>query len=249
MEGLVAELVDGARAEMAIVAEQGGAVAAVDHMKAALVDSHRERVQRIESGEHVVVGVNRYVESEPSPLQAGADGGILTVDPAVEAEERARSSAGAPSATRAPSRRPWPSWRGSRAASRTSCPPRSRRPAPARRPASGRPRCATRSASSARRPASARRSVRAGRDARGAARGGRARQRRARAAAEGPRRQAGPRRALQRRRADRRARARQRHGRRLRGHPPDPVADRVERAPGGRARRRAVDPRRARTAS
>ncbi len=88
MEGLVDELVDGARAEIAIVAEQGGAVAAVDYMKAALVDSHRERVRRIESGEHVVVGVNRFTESEPSPLQAGADGGILTVDPALEAQER-----------------------------------------------------------------------------------------------------------------------------------------------------------------
>src|SRR5215211_7582799 len=89
MDGLVVELVDGARAEMAIVEEHGGAVAAVDYMKAALVDSHRERIRRIEAGEHVVVGVNRFVETEPSPLVAGADGGILTVDPAQEAEQRA----------------------------------------------------------------------------------------------------------------------------------------------------------------
>src|ERR687892_1798336 len=54
MEGLVAELVEGARAEMAVVAEHGGAVDAVPYMKAALVDSHRERLGRIESGEHVV---------------------------------------------------------------------------------------------------------------------------------------------------------------------------------------------------
>jgi (2R)-ethylmalonyl-CoA mutase len=93
MEGLVAELVDGARAEMAIVAEHGGAVAAVDYMKAALVDAHRERIRRIEAGEHVVVGLNRYVETEPSPLVAGADGGILTVDPAQEAEQRAAVAA------------------------------------------------------------------------------------------------------------------------------------------------------------
>jgi (2R)-ethylmalonyl-CoA mutase len=89
MDGLVAELADGARAEMAIVEEHGGAVAAVDYMKAALVDSHRERIRRIEAGEHVVVGLNRYTETERSPLVEGADGGILTVDPAQEAEQRA----------------------------------------------------------------------------------------------------------------------------------------------------------------
>jgi (2R)-ethylmalonyl-CoA mutase len=88
MEGLVAELIDGARAEMAAVEEQGGAVAAVDYMKAALVDAHRERLRRIEAGEQVVVGLNRYVESEDSPLLAGADGGILTIDPELEAQER-----------------------------------------------------------------------------------------------------------------------------------------------------------------
>src|SRR5204862_1487840 len=85
MEGLVAEMLDGARAELAIVAEHGGAVAAVPYMKAALVDSHRDRIRRIETGDLVVVGQNRYAESEPSPLAQGADGGILTVDPGVEA--------------------------------------------------------------------------------------------------------------------------------------------------------------------
>jgi ethylmalonyl-CoA mutase len=89
MDGLVAELLDGARAEMAVVEEHGGAVKGVDYMKAALVDSHRERIRRIESGEQVVVGLNRYTETEPSPLTQGTeDGGILTVDPAVEAEQR-----------------------------------------------------------------------------------------------------------------------------------------------------------------
>ena len=71
MDGLVAELLEGARAEMAIVDEHGGAVEAVDYMKAALVDSHRERIRRIEAGEQVVVGVNRYTETEPSPLLDG----------------------------------------------------------------------------------------------------------------------------------------------------------------------------------
>jgi (2R)-ethylmalonyl-CoA mutase len=89
MDGLVAELADGARAEMAIVEEHGGAVAAVDYMKTALVDSNRERIRRIEAGEHVVVGLNRFVETERSPLVEGADGGILTVDPAEEAAQRA----------------------------------------------------------------------------------------------------------------------------------------------------------------
>jgi ethylmalonyl-CoA mutase len=88
MEGLVAELLEGARAEMAIVDEHGGAVGAVDYMKSSLVDSQRERIRRIEAGEQVIVGINRFTESEPSPLVAGADGGILTVDPAGEAEQR-----------------------------------------------------------------------------------------------------------------------------------------------------------------
>jgi ethylmalonyl-CoA mutase len=87
MDGLVAELLEGARAEMAVVAEHGGAVEAVGYMKSALVDSHRERIRRIESGEHVVVGQNRFTESEASPLTDDAQGGILVVDPAVEAEQ------------------------------------------------------------------------------------------------------------------------------------------------------------------
>jgi ethylmalonyl-CoA mutase len=85
MEGLVAELLEGARAEMAVVAEHGGAVEAVPYMKAALVDSHRERIQRIESGAQIVVGQNRFTESEESPLTADAEGGILVVDAEVEA--------------------------------------------------------------------------------------------------------------------------------------------------------------------
>jgi ethylmalonyl-CoA mutase len=87
MEGLVQELLDGARSEMAVVAEHGGAVEAVSYMKAALVDSHRERIRRIEAGEQIVVGQNRYAESEVSPLTDDAEGGILVVDPAVEAEQ------------------------------------------------------------------------------------------------------------------------------------------------------------------
>ena len=91
MEGLVAELVAGAREEMGHVAELGGAVEAVDYMKGALVDSHRERWRRIEAGELTVVGMNRFTSTEPSPLTADADGGILVVDPRVEAEQMRRS--------------------------------------------------------------------------------------------------------------------------------------------------------------
>jgi (2R)-ethylmalonyl-CoA mutase len=87
MDGLVDELLEGARAEMARVEEHGGAVDAVPYMKSALVESHRERIARIESGEQVLVGVNRYQETEPSPLTGDGEGGILVVDPAVEAEQ------------------------------------------------------------------------------------------------------------------------------------------------------------------
>jgi (2R)-ethylmalonyl-CoA mutase len=86
MDGLVEELTAGARAEMAVVEEHGGAVKAVPYMKARLVESHRDRVARIEAGEQKVIGQNSFTETEDSPLTAGADGGILTPDPEVERE-------------------------------------------------------------------------------------------------------------------------------------------------------------------
>jgi ethylmalonyl-CoA mutase len=89
MEGLVAELVKGAREEMGRVAELGGAVKGVGYMKSALVESHRERWRRIESGQLTIVGMNRFESTEPSPLTTDADGGILVVDPQVEADQRA----------------------------------------------------------------------------------------------------------------------------------------------------------------
>jgi (2R)-ethylmalonyl-CoA mutase len=87
VEQKVAELVEGAREEMARVAEMGGAVAAVEsgYMKGQLVGSLAERRRRIESGEEVVVGVNRFETTEPNPLLADLDTAIQTVDPAVEA--------------------------------------------------------------------------------------------------------------------------------------------------------------------
>ncbi|MBP6995419.1 MAG: protein meaA [Phycicoccus sp.] len=87
VQAKVEELIAGARAEMARVAEQGGAVPAVEngYMKSALVASHAARRQRIEVGEDIVVGVNRFETSEPSPLTADLDTAIQSVDPGVEA--------------------------------------------------------------------------------------------------------------------------------------------------------------------
>src|SRR3954463_3702794 len=85
MDALVAELVEGARAEMTVVEEHGGAVEAVSYMKTQMVESHRERVAAIERGDHQVIGQNVYTSTEASPLAGGEDGGIMTVDPGVEA--------------------------------------------------------------------------------------------------------------------------------------------------------------------
>jgi (2R)-ethylmalonyl-CoA mutase len=86
VEALTDDLAEGAREEMRHVEEHGGAVEAVAYMKARLVESHRERVAKIEEGEITVVGQNSFTETEDSPLTAGADGGILTPDPEVERE-------------------------------------------------------------------------------------------------------------------------------------------------------------------
>jgi (2R)-ethylmalonyl-CoA mutase len=87
VEAKVSELVAGARAEMARVAELGGAVAAVErgYMKSALVASHALRRQRIETGEDVVVGVNKFQTTEPNPLTADLDTAIQRVGAGVEA--------------------------------------------------------------------------------------------------------------------------------------------------------------------
>ncbi len=86
MDGLVDELVEGAKAEMAVVEEHGGAVEAVPYMKSALVESHSRRVTAIENGDLTVVGQNKFTSTEESPLTADAEGGIMTIDPEVERE-------------------------------------------------------------------------------------------------------------------------------------------------------------------
>jgi (2R)-ethylmalonyl-CoA mutase len=85
IERRVREIEAAASAEIERVLAMGGAVAAVEsgYMKRALVESNTARVRAIESGERVVVGVNRFVESEPSPLVPEGDSSVLTVDAAV----------------------------------------------------------------------------------------------------------------------------------------------------------------------
>ncbi|WP_462286098.1 protein meaA [Nostocoides sp.] len=87
IDAKVAELIAGAKEEMARIAEMGGAVAAVEsgYLKSALVASHALRRQRIEAGQDIVVGVNKFDTTEPSPLTENLDTAIQTVDPGVEA--------------------------------------------------------------------------------------------------------------------------------------------------------------------
>jgi len=80
----VEELKSQARAELAKLQAKGGAVAAIDYMKEALIASNAARVEAIEKGEQVLVGVNAYTETEASPLSAGGIEGILTVPESVE---------------------------------------------------------------------------------------------------------------------------------------------------------------------
>jgi (2R)-ethylmalonyl-CoA mutase len=90
VEALMAEAKD----ELARIDGMGGAVAAVEssYMKQKLVESNARRIAGIESGEQIVVGVNKWTETEPSPLTTG-DGSILTVDPKAEAEQIERLKA------------------------------------------------------------------------------------------------------------------------------------------------------------
>lgn len=92
IERKVGELKEQARAELKSIDGMGGAVAAIDYMKRALVESNTERLRGIESGEQIVVGVNKWTETEVSPLSAG-EGAIQVVDPAMEAQQIERLKA------------------------------------------------------------------------------------------------------------------------------------------------------------
>ncbi len=95
IEAKVEELAAAARQELARIEAMGGALAAVEsgYMKARLVESNTRRVEAIASGDRLVVGVNAFTDSAPSPLTAGADGGFMAVDPAAEAEQIGRLEA------------------------------------------------------------------------------------------------------------------------------------------------------------
>ncbi|SNT35274.1 protein meaA [Tropicimonas sediminicola] len=86
VEAKVEQLKTGARAELANLESMGGAIGAIEYMKSQLVNSNADRLNEIEKGETVVVGVNRWTEGEPSPL-VDEEGGIMVVDPAVEQEQ------------------------------------------------------------------------------------------------------------------------------------------------------------------
>ncbi|TQS44155.1 protein meaA [Cryptosporangium phraense] len=94
VEEKVGSILEGARAEIARVQDRGGAVAAIEsgYMKGELVRSLAERRARVEAGEDVIVGVNKYTETEPSPL-TGAEKAIFTVDADVEQAARDRLAA------------------------------------------------------------------------------------------------------------------------------------------------------------
>src|SRR5439155_5002562 len=81
----VDELKREAKEELSRIEEMGGAVAAVEsgYMKRQLVDSNTARLEAIERGDQIVVGVNRYLETEPSPLTGGVEA-IMTVSAEAE---------------------------------------------------------------------------------------------------------------------------------------------------------------------
>lgn len=78
-----------ARYELKTIESQGGALESIDYMKSRLVESNTLRLQNIESKQTTVVGVNKYINTEESPLVSG-DGGIMVVDPLVENDQIAR---------------------------------------------------------------------------------------------------------------------------------------------------------------
>ncbi|MFT6168976.1 MAG: (2R)-ethylmalonyl-CoA mutase [Celeribacter sp.] len=92
IERKVAALKDGARAELDTLDGMGGAIDAIEYMKSRLVEANSDRIGRIETGSTTVVGVNRWLEAEPSPLTTG-DGSIMKSDPHAEADQIERLTA------------------------------------------------------------------------------------------------------------------------------------------------------------
>jgi len=92
VDAKVEALKDGARAELAQIDAMGGANEAIAYMKGRLVESNAARIRAIESGDTVVVGVNKFTTSEASPLTTGDDA-IMVADPAAEADQIGRLNA------------------------------------------------------------------------------------------------------------------------------------------------------------
>jgi ethylmalonyl-CoA mutase len=237
----VVELKREAKAELARIDAMGGAVAAVEtsYMKQKLVESNARRLEAIERGAQVVVGVNKFVDTEPSPLAAGTEA-ILTVPQQVETEQVERLKA-------------WRQSRDARAAAAAldalrAAAQEGRNVMPASiecakvgvttgewgaalREVFGEYRAPTGVSGAAAHPGE-------GLDR---ARRGRPRVPQTRPAYQVSGGQARARRPFQRRRTDRGARPRRRHGGRLRRHPAHPRRDRQRRARGGRARGGTID--------
>ncbi|GAA3665648.1 protein meaA [Nocardioides ginsengisoli] len=95
IQAKVEALIAGAKAEIDRVQAMGGAIAAVDsgYMKQELVSSHARRRAAIENGDEIIVGVNKFDTTEPSPLTANLDDAIMVADP--KAEEAALASVAA----------------------------------------------------------------------------------------------------------------------------------------------------------
>ena len=92
VDAKVEALKEGARHELSNLEGMGGAIQSIEYMKSRLVDSNADRLNKIERNETIVVGVNKFTNGEDSPLTTG-DGGIMVVDPAVEADQIERLNA------------------------------------------------------------------------------------------------------------------------------------------------------------
>ena len=92
VDAKVEALKEGARHELSNLEVMGGAIQSIEYMKSRLVDSNADRLNKIERNETIVVGVNKFTNCEDSPLTTG-DGGIMVVDPAVEADQIERLNA------------------------------------------------------------------------------------------------------------------------------------------------------------
>ncbi len=86
VDAKVESLKASARYELETIEAQGGALNAIEYMKSRLVESNTNRLQNIESNHTTVVGVNKFTNTEKSPLVSG-DGGIMVVDPSVEKDQ------------------------------------------------------------------------------------------------------------------------------------------------------------------